>query len=432
MRVSGKLTEPLQLQNFAVNLQIRGSDLQDLYQFVGLVLPPSPPYQLTGRLTRHADRFSYDDLKGTVGNSDLSGTAALDIGGARPVLSAVLKSRVMDFNDLAGFVGGTPAIGAGQTASEAQVAAARAQRASGKLLPATPFKFDRLKTMDADVQLTAQRVQSRRLPLESMRAHLTLVDGQLAIDPLEFGAAGGKAASVVHVDARKTPAKVALSMHLHQMQLPKLMPKFKPMNDSLGSISGLLELHGQGDSTASVLASSNGHLSAIMGPGRMSNLVLEVAGLDIAGSLKFLIGKDRQVTIRCAYADFGVTDGVATADSVALDTTVTALLLRGGFSFRDESLGLTMLARPKDMSPVAIRSPIAIGGTFAHPTIAPKPGPLLLRGAVVAALAAIAPPLGLIGLIDTAPGKDLDCGGLPPKEMSKAHPPVRPPGPRSS
>jgi hypothetical protein len=90
---------------------------------------------------------------------------------------------------------------------------------------------------------------------------------------------------------------------------------------------------------------------------------------------------------------------------MAIDTTDTALLIAGRFSFREESLDLTLLPRPKDMSPVSIRAPIKIGGIFADPSFAPKGGPLLQRGAAVAALASVAPPLALLALIETGPGQ---------------------------
>ncbi len=160
----------------------------------------------------------------------------------------------------------------------------------------------------------------------------------------------------------------------------------------------------------------------------MSNLLLEVAGLDIAESLKFLIGKDREVRLRCAYADFDINDGVATARAVAFDTTDTALLVRGGFSFANETLDMKLRPRPKDFSPVSIRVPIAIDGTFAKPSIHPEAGPLVLRGGAVAALATVAPPLALLGLIETGPGKDTDCGSdVPPTKDQKKNVPL--PGP---
>jgi hypothetical protein len=42
-----------------------------------------------------------------------------------------------------------------------------------------------------------------------------------------------------------------------------------------------------------MLATADGEVAAVMGAGQVSNLLLELAGLDIAESLKFLIGRDR-------------------------------------------------------------------------------------------------------------------------------------------
>jgi uncharacterized protein involved in outer membrane biogenesis len=418
-RVSGALAEPLQLRDVSVNFELRGADLADLYEFTGIVLPVTPPYELQGRLSRNGTRFSYDDFSGTVGDSDLSGSAQFDLGGERPKLTANLTSRLLDFDDLAGFIGGTPGTGEGEAASAKQKEEAARQRASGKKLPSRPIRLERLRLMDADVKLQAARIESRRLPLESMQAHLLLEDGRLTLRPLEFAAAGGRMASTVGLDARQDPATFSVDMQLRQMELPKLMPRVKQMRDALGNLSGVIELKGTGNSAASILGTANGHFGMIMGRGRMSNLLLEVAGLDIAEALAFLIGKDQLVTLRCAYADFAVTDGVATARSVAFDTTDTALLLKGDLSFKDETLDLTLVPRPKDVSPISIRTPIRIRGTFADPEIDLKGGPLILRGAAAAALAAIAPPLALIALAEEGPGKDTGCGrGTPAAELA--------------
>ena len=47
-----------------------------------------------------------------------------------------------------------------------------------------------------------------------------------------------------------------------------------------------------------------------MGNSQISNLLMELAGLDIAEALKFLVTKDRKVPIRCAFGDFAVNKGV--------------------------------------------------------------------------------------------------------------------------
>jgi AsmA family protein len=418
-RASGTLEEPLQTQDVAVNFELKGADLAELYDLIGIALPRTPPYNIRGLLSRHGNRYAYEGFTGTVGDSDLSGIASIDTGGPRPKLTANLKSSRIDFDDLSGFIGGNPGTGEGETASAQQKKASQAQRASGKRLPSKPINFSKLRSMDADVQLVAAKVESPKLPLESMSAHLLLEDGLLTLTPLNFGAAGGQLAASVRVDARREPADFTLAMQVRQLQLPKLMPKAKPLRDSTGSINGVVNLDGHGNSAATILGTADGELGFIMGPGQMSNLLLEIAGLDVAETLGFLIGKDQQVRLRCAYADFNVNDGIATARSVAIDTTDTALLIRGDFSFRSESLDLTLLPRPKDMSPISIRTPIKIGGTFADPSFAPKGGPLLLRGAAVAALASVAPPLALLGLIETGPGDDTNCGREPPQAEDK-------------
>ena len=54
-----------------------------------------------------------------------------------------------------------------------------------------------------------------------------------------------------------------------------------------------------------------------MGKGRLSNLLLELAGLDIAESLAFVLGEDKLVTLRCAWVD-GDEERLAQAQVVRL------------------------------------------------------------------------------------------------------------------
>lgn len=410
-RAHGTLEEPLQWQDVSLNFALAGADLADLYDILGIVLPQTPPYELAGTLTRNGNTVGYRKFAGTVGDSDLAGDLEVKLGGVRPQLIASLQSKLIDFDDLAGFIGGVPGTGEGETASDEQREEAARQRATGRRLPSKPIQLGKLRAMDADVQLTAERIHSPRLPLETMRAHLVLRDGQLTLEPLDFGAAGGTLSSIVRIDARDEPAQFGLVMRVQQLQLPKLMPRVELLRDSVGDVAGVIELEGEGDSAAAVMATADGNMSVIMGSGRVSNLLMETLGLDIAEALGFLISKDQPVTVRCAYADFGVEEGLATARAVAFDTTDTVVLMKGDIDFRTEKLDLNVIPRPKDMSPVSVRVPLHIGGTLAQPAVGPEAGPLLLRVGAVGALALIAPPLALVGLLEPGTGEDTDCLG---------------------
>jgi uncharacterized protein involved in outer membrane biogenesis len=369
-----------------------------------------------------------------VGDSQMRGDLQLDFDGERPRLTAKLTSDNLDFDDLGALFGIPPATGEGETASPEQKAEKAALVARGRVLPASQFDFTKLRSLDADVTLEAARIEAPKLPLRSLTTHVKLTDGLLQLEPFDFAAAGGTLKTRLTFDARQQPLAYDFRIDLRQLKLAELVPQAQSLRDAVGRLDGNVHLHGTGNSIAAMFAGADGRLQTIMGHGEVSNLLLELAGLDIAEALKFLVGKDRKVAIRCAYADFSLQRGVATAEALAVDTTDTALLGRGTIDLREERFDLTLLPRPKDQSPISLRSPLRIGGSFLDPSFGPQAGPLLLRGAAVAALAALAPPAALLGLLETGPGEDVRCGpgqraGTPQGDPPAPRPPTEGAGP---
>jgi uncharacterized protein involved in outer membrane biogenesis len=138
--------------------------------------------------------------------------------------------------------------------------------------------------------------------------------------------------------------------------------------------------------------------------------MMEFAGIDIAESLKYLLGKDRTIPIRCAFADFGVKQGIATSRQLAFDTTDTVILGSGTIDLRDERLDLVLKPKPKDISFFSLRAPLLVNGTFKDPSFKPDMKVLTLRGAAAAFLGSLAPPAALLAVFETGPGKDTGCG----------------------
>ncbi|AKC87386.1 AsmA family protein [Pseudoxanthomonas suwonensis] len=409
---SGTLTNPFRFQTFDLRMKLSGQDLEDLYPLLGLALPPSPPYSLDGQLRRNGDLWRYEGFNGKVGDSDLSGDVQVDVSGQRPMFTAQLLSRQLDFDDLAGFLGAPPSTGADETANPRQKAESARRAASPRLLPDTPYDLSKLNAMDADVRWRAQKINAPKLPMiEDMDAHLLLQDGQLRLDPLNFGVAGGDVRSTIRMDARREPIDTRAQIAVRGLELPKLLAQAELAQGAAGRIGGDITLHGRGNSVATILASANGEVGLGMGRGRISNLIMELAGLDIAESLKFLLTQDRQVPIRCAFADFGVEDGLMTSRALAFDSTDTIIVGEGTINLKDESLDLLLRPRPKDRSILSLRSPLRVGGTFKDPSFRPDFAALGLRGAVALALGSITPPAALLATFETGPGEDSDCGG---------------------
>lgn len=407
----GTLVDPLQLRDFDLQFALSGQNLEHLYPLVGVTMPDTPPYALDGRLTRDGRTWHYDGFTGKVGQSDLGGSAAVTVGGARPRLEADLMSKRLDFDDLAGFLGGAPDADDGEALDPALVARAAQLAAKGKVIPDTAYDLGKLRAMDADVRLRAQRINAPRLPIDDMDAHLKLDAGLLRLDPLNFGVADGDIRATVQMDARKDTIHTRLQATLRRIELGGLFPDSELASQAVGRISGSVNVAGTGNSVAAMLGSADGDVAVGMGAGRVSNLLVELAGIDIYESLKYLIGKDKQIPIRCAFADFGVQQGVMQTRALALDTSDTLIVGEGQVSLREETLDLELRPRPKDRSILALRSPLVVGGTFAAPSFRPDMARLGLRGAIALALGSITPPAALLATLELGGGEDSDCGG---------------------
>ncbi|TQM17554.1 hypothetical protein FB548_0939 [Pseudoxanthomonas sp. 3HH-4] len=407
----GTLLDPFRLRDFDLKLMLAGQNLEDLFPLIGVATPPTPPYRLDGRFTRDGNTWNYDGFTGVVGDSDLGGSASVTVGRERPFLKANLASKRLDFDDLAGFVGAPPQTGGSEAANAQQRAAATALAADARMLPDTPYNLAKLRAMDADVRWKAHRINAPGLPLDDMDAHLLLEGGLLRLEPLNFGVAQGDIRSQIRMDARRSPIRTQARIAARGLDLGELFPRAELTKSAIGRIGGDISLTGSGNSIAAILGSSSGDVAIGMGRGQISNLLMELAGLDIAEALKFLLTKDRTVPVRCAFGDFAVKGGVMQTRALAFDTTDTLIVGKGEISLKDETLDLELRPRPKDRSILALRSPLVVGGTFKDPSFRPDFKRLGLRGATALALGSIAPPAALLATIEVGPGEDSGCGG---------------------
>jgi hypothetical protein len=407
-RVHGALQTPVDPQHFTLYYEASGSDLAQLYPLLGLAAPSTPPYRIAGSLERDASTLHLQKLRGRVGDSDVAGTLNIDLGHDKPNVTGSLQSSRLDLDDLGSVIGLPPSVQAGETASAEQRAEAARRASDPKLLPSRDFDLRKLAAVNADVGLDAKRIDAGKWPVRSLAARVRLQDSVMRIEPLQVGFAGGQLAGSVRLDARKPTIVATADITAKKLDIAALWPTMQPPN--VGLVYGRASLKGHGNSVADMLGTADGSVQFGMGRGHFSNLLLELAGLDVAESLKYLLNKGHTVPIRCAYGVFEAQDGVFKAQSFAFDTTDTVLFGRGKVDLRDEQLKLELRPEPKDMSPLSLRGPLEITGTLKDPEFRPQAKALLARVAAAAALYALAPPAALLALIETGPGEDTDCG----------------------
>ncbi|MFJ2367473.1 AsmA family protein [Pseudomonas sp. NPDC087697] len=412
VELAGTLTDPLNLGALDLRLKLAGTSLGNLYPLIGVTLPASPPYATDGHLTARLREpegatFHYEEFNGTIGGSDIHGNLAYVASQPRPKLSGALVSNQLLFADLA------PLIGADSNAKQ-KARGGESEQPADKVLPVEEFRTERWRDMDADVEFTGKRiVQSEKLPFTDLYTHLVLNDGQLSLEPLRFGVAGGKLDAQIRLNGRVTPLEGRAKLTARGFKLKQLFPSFETMKTSFGELNGDADLAGTGNSVAALLGSANGDLKMLMNDGAISRELMELAGLNVGNYVVGKIFGDQDVKINCAAADFGVKTGLATSRLFVFDTENAIVYIDGTANMASEQLDLTISPESKGLRLISLRSPLYVRGKFIKPDAGVKGVPLMLRGAGMVALGVIAgPAAGLLALVAPSGGEPNQCAPL--------------------
>jgi uncharacterized protein involved in outer membrane biogenesis len=379
--------------------------MSDLYPLLGITLPPTAPYTLRGALHREGGRWAFHDFAGTVGKSDLGGTVDVDTSQKRPVMKAALVSKLLDLDDLAGFIGAKPNKGG---------ASRKAPDDKGGVLPDEPVDLERLNAMDAEATLKAERIRAPDLPIDKLDARLSLRHGVLRLHPADFRTADGHVVLNLTLDSTRKQANTKVDIQLQRLSLAKLMKDSSFAEKSGGLVGGSARLTGTGLSTHAILSTATGDAFIVMSGGQISALLVELAGLDVFEALGMLAEGDKPIPIRCVVADLKAENGRFSTDTLVFDTSDTKILGRGSVDMRKEDVDLLLLPEPKDFSPLTFRQPLRMTGNFKDLSVFPDPLKTDQRG-VVAKLVngVLTAVLGLLPPIDAGVGQDdANCHAL--------------------
>ena len=428
--VEGTVTGLLELSAVDLKLALRGDNLEQLFPIIGIATPRTRPYTLEGRLRREGNELSYRDFKGRFGESDIAGSATLTSQGQRPMVVANLTSNVLDIDDLGPLIGARQgsvkaarqAAGVGPRDGQGNAEASGSADADAKpgvtpanmrVLPDLPFNAARWNTVDADVNLRAKTIRrAAALPLDNLRVHMLLRNAVVTLDPLDFGVAGGHLSALITLDGGKRPIQAQARVKAQKLLISKLFP-LSPLNKaSIGQVNGLFDLKGSGDSVGRMLATSEGKIGLVAAGGQISRLMMEKAGLHLWEMLQLNLSGDELIELRCAIADFDVKAGVLRPNALVLDTQVTTISGSGTIDLAREQVDLTLNQKTKRTSPLALRSPLIIRGSFVKPVVGVDKGKLVTRALSAVALGLVNPLLALIPLVDPGPGQDSACGPL--------------------
>jgi len=399
VKMDGTFNDPLKMQGVDANLSVKGENLADLFYLTSIPLPPSPAYELSGKLVKTGDVWRFDIPNASVGNSDLAANGTYDVGRERGFLKMDIASKQLHMDDMGGFVGLKPK-------GKETVAP------SDRLFPDVKLDLSRMRKSDLDVTLKADKLVAPGLPFQSMDARFLLDNGLLKIEPINAAIASGTMTGHLYLDGREDMPKLDADLLLRRLSMKEFFTSEKFKDLSSGRFGGRFMINGSGRSLAEVLGTADGRISVMMAGGQVSLMLVEAAGLDIAEFSARLLGEDKTTRVRCGIGDFTVTNGMLRSDIFVFDTVDTNIEGDADINLRNETIEARLEAHPKDASPLVARTPLTLSGPLKKPRVGIEPSGLAARAGGAAVLALLNPLAAIIPFIEMGGGEDSDCRGL--------------------
>ncbi len=370
-----------------------GEDLSALSPLVGAALPAIGPYKLSGDVTVAGDSIAFSGLAAELGQSDVAGAGTLDLGGARPWLTADLASKTLDLADLQPG-GGTGA----QTETEGGPG-------DGRIFSDSPLGLEALSALDGKVTLSAAEARlSPRFFVNDLRLTAALENGRLLVEPLQARLAEGDLTGRASVDAGQSPARLALTLNSAAMDFGALLRKAEVSEQVGGALDAEVDLRSQGDSLRALAAGLDGHVQAVSQDGTIDNALLSFFSVGLSDITGPLFGTAERARLECMITRFDIAGGKAESRALVLDTGTFAIAGRGGVDLASERVSLAFDTETSEPSLASLAVPFKVIGPLEDPSIVPDP--IGAAGNVVGTVGTVAETGGNIvaGVVDTLGG----------------------------
>jgi len=410
--VAGKLRKTDSIDGSDLRVAVRGNNLQTAFKLFGLVSPATRPYSVTTQLNKVGGIYRFRDLSGRIGDSDIAGTMTANLAAAKPLLTGDLRTRVLDIVDVGPLIGYSPA----KLGKSGGSVVAHTASGTPRIIPDAPLAIKQLKAFDARIRYSAQSIRTNAVKLSGLVLDLDLKDSRLLLKPVAFNIFGGRLTSTIDLNARARPVMTTYDIAMSRVPLGQLLTSFDvAKSGTTASVFGRIQLSGKGDTMRKSLATANGRIALVFPAGTLWVRNIQLGKLDLQNYVTSGIVKKlkKPQQIRCGIVAFTVRDGVSAADPVLFDTNRANFRGRGQFSFKDESLDLSLRGYSKEFSLFSGQSPVGIKGFFAAPSIRPISRQLLTRAAAGVGLGVATGGIGaVLAFVDLGGAKNVNCAAV--------------------
>lgn len=300
---------------------------------------------LKANVAGSTEQIAVTGLAGRLGQTDVSGSLSANLAGARPVVTADLKTGALPIMALmapaaAGKAsGGAAATGGGAAKASGKAAAGKA---AGRW-STEPLDLSGLRAIDADIKLQSDALVFDKTRLDRAVVDVSLANGLLDLRKVSGTLFGGAVQISGKVDARETP-QIGIALTAIDLNLATLLRDMTESDRVSGPLTIEASVSSQGASEAALVQALSGN-GTIKGTLQVRANAEEQIGSAVLGILGDKIKEIRGLTdtttvLFNAFAGqpaavagtFGIEQGIVRTDDLTIDGRQAIALTKGAVS----------------------------------------------------------------------------------------------------
>jgi uncharacterized protein involved in outer membrane biogenesis len=329
------------------------------------------PFAVATKIKAETSRYSFDELKLSLGANAISGSLSADTSGPRPKLVFDLKAPALAL----------AAIPVPATKPAAAQAPPPNPAGRNYVIPNDPVSFAPLRLADAEGKLAIGKLTlASGQAMSDVQVALTNADARLDVPSFSLGAFGGRLRGTVNVDASSDPPALKVRLDGTGLSLGAILAAAGlPREVRGGSTEVATDLAMRGHSPHEWASIATGSVRVVAGRATLVNTKIDQAvALDaLAAAVNPFRARDPSTELVCAVVRFPVANGVARVDrSIAAETDKLGVSASGTLDFREETLDLQInpkVRRGISIDLASLADLVRVTGPFASPRVAIDP-----------------------------------------------------------
>lgn len=349
INAKGIVVRPLEVKGADIRFELVGQQLNTLGALLEIDLPRLGPYRFTGRFTTTDGTYRITRLKGQIRNSDISGDMTVSTDGRTPHIAAKLRARKIHLAEIIKYNSNS-----------------KTRQDNTRLIPDTTIPILALRGVDAELDLSADRVVLESVDLTNLDLNARLEKGRLTVTPFSATLSGGTLSGHLDLNATGRTPKIDLKTTVQGLDYGQLFRSMNVVENVEGTVDVDIEMKGNGATLRQFASHAYGQIQIVSGPGRITDRLLDLWAADMISTMFKEGWRREQITkLNCMVGRFDLVEGLAKSDALLMDTTRITVAGSMTIDLDTEKIDGLFKPAPKNVSLISLAVPVRITGTLA-------------------------------------------------------------------